>query len=131
MKDKSFIGKPIEIPTGSVFINPGSGPVNGAKLENAHENIKYLIIDIGLDPDDIVTTHYPEYDEDGRFYFELEYKGCRCDIMMPGLPLNQVRYMGENDQNIWDFPRLYVEGSSWVWMYAIRCVNGVLLNEDD
>jgi hypothetical protein len=38
---------------------------------------------------------------------------------MPGLPVEQVRYMGESGQNIWDFPRLYVDDSSWIWEFAL------------
>lgn len=39
-------------------------------------------------------------------------------VDMPSLSLEKIRYMGEKTQNIWDFPRLYVNGSSWVWKYA-------------
>ncbi|MET9402659.1 hypothetical protein [Kitasatospora sp. NPDC002965] len=38
---------------------------------------------------------------------------------MPGLSLDQVRWMNEPDQNIWNYPRLFVDGSSWVWWYAL------------
>jgi len=31
---------------------------------------------------------------------------------MPGLPIDEVHWMRQHDQNIWDFPRLYVGGSS-------------------
>jgi len=44
---------------------------------------------------------------------------------MPGLPLDLVRYTGENGQNIWNFPRLYLDDSSWVWKFAAN----ILANE--
>ena len=41
------------------------------------------------------------------------------EIQMPGLPVDRVRFLDEDGQNIWDFPRLYVDDSSWVWKYAL------------
>jgi hypothetical protein len=45
--------------------------------------------------------------------------GRSIEIQMPGLPVERVRYMGETGQNIWDFPRLYVDDSSWIWQFAL------------
>jgi hypothetical protein len=41
-----------------------------------------------------------------------------------------LRFTGAADQNIWDFPRLYVNGSSWVWIYAVGSVADALHGED-
>ena len=38
---------------------------------------------------------------------------------MPGISLEKVRFMGKEDENIWDFPRLYVDDESYVWKYAL------------
>jgi len=43
----------------------------------------------------------------------------RISVMMPGLSLERVRYMGE-PQNIWDFPRMCVDGNTWAWHFAIN-----------
>ena len=40
-------------------------------------------------------------------------------IVMPGKPLDKVRYVGSPDQNIWDYLRLFVDGKSWVWEFAV------------
>jgi hypothetical protein len=76
----------------SIIINPGTWPVKDATFDNG-----------------------------GRFHFiAVDRYGKNRQIDMPGIPLEQVRYMKEDGQNIWDFPRLYVDGDSWVWYYAVR-----------
>lgn len=37
---------------------------------------------------------------------------------MPGLPLDKVRYVKGEKRSILEFPRLYVDGSSWIWYIA-------------
>ena len=109
----------------NLIINPGSGPCDGDE-KNAIKNMGHFIAD--HDEESLECLRVPEKDYgDGRFAFFL-YKvdGTRYhEIQMPGLPLDRVRYMGEKHQNIWDFPRLYVDGSSWVWVY------GILNHEED
>lgn len=57
----------------------------------------------------------------GRFTFTLAFgEGLQFEIEMPGLPIEKVRWTGAADQDIWDYPRLYVDGSSWVWKYAVN-----------
>ena len=100
-----------------VIINPGSGPISGTREGSAIKNIKHFILDCGFKGIEFART--PEYDDDGRYSFIL-WMGQRCHTVdMPGLPLDKVRYMDEEDQNIWDYPRVYVDGSSWVWKFAI------------
>ena len=103
----------------NIIINPGSGPVDNSTEENAIQNIKHFITD--LDLTDIKSVRIPEEDYgEGRYAF-LIWKGTHChEIQMPGLPLNNVRYTKDENQNIWDFPRLYVDGSSWVWCFAVN-----------
>lgn len=103
-----------------VFANPGSGPVENATEKHAIENMKHFITD--HDEKELKFVRVPELDyQYGRFAFLL-YKldATRYhEVQMPGIPLDQVRYVDSENQNIWHFPRLYVDGSSWVWMYAI------------
>lgn len=70
-----------------------------------------------------VTTEPAEHtcdpEADGRFTFALAFGDVSFEIEMPGVPVERVRYTGADDQNIWDYPRLYVDGSSWVWRYAV------------
>ncbi|MGE0199282.1 MAG: hypothetical protein AB7O96_00975 [Pseudobdellovibrionaceae bacterium] len=104
-----------------VFINPGSGPVKvpkyGPRLSSAIKNIKQFIKDCGVSG--VKYIRLKELDGDGRFGFLL-FKGTRCHkVEMPGLPIDQVRFINAEDQNIWDFPRLYIDGSSWAWNFGI------------
>ncbi|MFF3884077.1 hypothetical protein [Streptomyces sp. NPDC001914] len=105
-----------------VFINPGSGPVHGATVEQATQNTAMFVLDLGarhLPVANAERRHEADYG-DGRFAFEITMAdGRSIEIQMPGLPVEQVRYLGKDDQNIWDFPRLYVDGSSWVWNFAL------------
>ncbi len=47
---------------------------------------------------------------------------------MPGIPLSEVRYV--KGLNAWLFPRLYVDGSSWLWEFAINMARGDLADPD-
>jgi len=104
-----------------IIINPGSGPVKDTTYEDAETNIKHYITDCGLK--NMRYIHLAERDEDGRYHFLLFRdgwdRGVHHFVDMPGLPLDKVRYMQQKDQNIWDFPRLYVDGSSWVWCFGM------------
>lgn len=110
---KSFIGDPIG---GHLFINPGTGPVEGADCASARVNIQAFIRDLGLDGVSCRRHARRDYGN-GRFCFRLYKNGRRCEVQMPGLPLEQVRFQGGLDP--WQFPRLYVEGSSWLWTFAV------------
>lgn len=97
----------------NIIINPGAGPVQGGDYEQAYINIKQLIKDCELDMKIISSRHIPD---DGRYLFVLrDPLGNDYEVDMPGLPLEQVRFMSLEGQNIFEFPRLYVDGSSWVW----------------
>lgn len=99
-----------------IIINPGSGPVADATYENAAENMATFASEVGADPE----IKVGEDNGDGRWTFTISKSGATHEVRMPGLPLEEVRYVGSEGQNIWDFPRLYVDGSSWVWEFAVR-----------
>lgn len=107
----------------SIHINPGSGPVPAATVENASANAEAFAVDLrsaGIDVTDVTRAEAEDYG-DGRFAYRLTTGDERTiEVQMPGLPLEQVRYVNAPDQDIWDFPRLYVDDSSWVWMFALR-----------
>ena len=103
---------------GNVIANPGSGPVEVGTWEQAYENIKQYIKDCEV-PLRIVSSDFTP--DDGRYLFTLcadEFQ-FRIEVEMPGLPLDKVRYMSEGEQNPFDFPRLYVDGSSWLWKFGL------------
>ena len=116
----------------SIFINPGSGPVLNATRENAEANMVVFIADLKTNGyaksvDMIRQRHAPE--TRGRFTYIILADGEQHEIEMPGLPVEQVRWMDRPEQNIWDFPRLYVDGSSWVWYYALSSTMNDLEDE--
>lgn len=121
------------IVTGSgvgVFLNPGSGPVDGTSEEHALTNLVQLARDLrerGLRVGE--PTRLPERDEGGRYGFRLPVEDREHVIDMPGLPVEEVRYLGQESGNIWHFPRLYVDESSWVWKYALNII--IDHDEDD
>ncbi len=102
-----------------LIINPGTSEIDNATEQNAVENIEQYVKDCEIGG--LTFVRVPENDYgDGRFAFKV-CKGKVChEIQMPGLPLDKVRYVGSEGQNIWDFPRLYVDDSSWIWLFAIR-----------
>lgn len=104
----------------SIVINPGSGPVTEAiedwSLANMHvfaQDLRDAGHAVTFD-DSAVST-----DRDGRWTWVVNVDGADHEIDMPGIPVDRVRFLGLPGQDIWDFPRLYVDGSSWVWQYAL------------
>jgi hypothetical protein len=106
----------------TISINPGSGPVHGATEENATANIEAFAADLRAAELNVTScTRNPSDDDgEGRFGYLLTIGQRPVEVQMPGLPLDQVRYVDSEGQDIWDFPRMYVDGSSWVWMFAVR-----------
>jgi hypothetical protein len=103
-----------------IIINPGSGPVPDATEENAAAAMAVFCDDLRAQGKAVAGFDRTAGDDEGRFAFDVILAdGEKHQIEMPGLPVDQVRYLGE-PQNIWDFPRLYVDGSSWVWCFALN-----------
>ena len=102
----------------TIFINPGSGPVADATVGHAIANIAAFVDDL-QDAGREAQTGGPGVEDRGRWTFIVTVDERDYEVEMPGLPLDEVRYVDPATQNIWDFPRLYVDGSSWVWKYAL------------
>jgi hypothetical protein len=131
----------------TVYINPGTGSVPNASLVQAQANMKVFRDDIdhfaytesGLwERLEIIRPNLTEAEQadeaKGRFYFQLRDKqtGRSVDVEMPGIPIEKVRYMRcPQIQNIWDFPRLYIDGSSWVWYFAINTTCSSLFSPEE
>ena len=104
-----------------IAINPRSGPVDQATEQNATSNTDAFTADLrirGIDVTEVTRRPDAAYG-DGRYAFTLATTGGEREIQMPGLPLDQVRWLKSAGQDIWDFPRLYVDDSSWVWFFAL------------
>lgn len=104
-------------------INPGTGALAQATEENAISNIRKFIKDCDK-KEPIHFVRIPENDDAGRFAFLLwKTDCCYCHhVDMPGLELSRVRVTDPAKQNVWDFPRLYIDGSSWLWYIATGCI---------
>lgn len=107
----------------SISINPGSGPVERATEQNAINNMGAFTADLrerGIDVDTFTRRPNADYG-DGRYAFSVHVgDGLTTEVQMPGLPLDQVRWLGAEGQDIWQFPRLYVDDSSWIWYFALN-----------
>lgn len=104
-----------------IIVNPGCGKCEQATAENAQKNIEQFVIDLNLSVE-IIRDESKDYNKeynDGRFAFILKHGENTTEIQMPGLPLEQVQYTNAENQSIFDFPRLYVDDSSWFWCYAV------------
>jgi len=101
-----------------VFINPGTEPVQRATVENAIINMRQLVEDSGQDG--VIFERIEEQDKDGRFSFDLksEHHDFIINVEMPGCELERVR-----DSKPFYSPRLYVDGSSWLWGFALSFID--------
>lgn len=111
-----------------VCINPGTGPVENASPKIARKNMEVFAKEVGFDGIKIKRCKGRDED-DGRFGFSLKYEKEECYVDMPGLPLEQVRWTKK--LNPWHFPRLYVDGGSWLWEFAVGVARGHLTREED
>ncbi len=104
--------------------DPRTDPIPDGNLELADKNIMLFGLDMQLVP----TSWERAAAQDmggGRFAFTIWYRGRHVLIQMPGVPLESVRYQMLEGQNIDDFPHVYVNGSSYVWIYACEMAHAV------
>lgn len=103
-----------------VIINPGTGPVGEHSYDNARINVAAFVTDLqSAGRKAKVLNIEDSTDGEGRYFAKIEADGEIHEIEMPGVPLENVRFVDPETQSIFDFPRLYVDGSSWVWKYAL------------
>lgn len=108
-------------PRASIAINPGSGRVAESTEQNAIANMAVLLDDLrtrSLNPSTFVRRAEADYG-DGRYAFNVLIDDANIEVQMPGLPIDQVRWLKSEGQDIWQFPRLYIDDSSWVWYFAL------------
>ena len=111
-----------------VISNPGTGPVDGSSAHNARRNIGAFCRELRLGAPHIRVERRESGDHGGRYDFVL-HRGIRStEVSMPGLPLDRVAL--RPGDNAWHFPRLYVDGSSWLWPYALNMARSDLLDHD-
>lgn len=105
-----------------VLINQGSGPVYDATESQACENMSRFVEDVRARfAGSVSWSRNIKGDSEGRFHFVLFVGDELHTVDMPGLPIDRVRYVS-HDQDIREFLRLYVDGSSWIWKFAVDMV---------
>lgn len=126
-----------------VILNPGTGPVADASEANAIACARQLAFDISDpairgDRGPVVLNasfeRAPQHDDgEGRYAFVFRLGERSATIDIPGRPVERVRYIDQDSQNIWDYPRLYINGSSFVWYYVVALLreelNGTIEEE--
>jgi len=102
----------------NVIINPGTEAVEQATIENATINMKQLIEDSGQTG--VTFERIKKQDAEGRFAFRLksEKHNFTIGVDMPGCDLEKVQA-----SKPFYSPRLYIDGSSWLWGYALGFID--------
>lgn len=111
-------------------LNPGTGPILESSREQARANLPVFLKDAGYSIDEVIIMEPNEEPTDGRYRFNIQYGDRMCRVYMPGLPLERVRYTGSPGQFAGDFPRLYIDHSSWLWQFAVNAINWSLKEAD-
>ncbi len=96
-----------------VLINPGAGPVRASRISlvSALANMKRFVAEVG---DGVTFVRcYPFRNDDGRWDFKVKRGRRSVIVCMPGVP-----YRVLTAENGWP-PRLYVDGNSWWWSFAV------------
>ena len=127
------------------LINPGSGPVQHATAQQAEANMQAFLcellslghIEFSLEPVRYLHgQHHPEDDPErtGRWHFVLKANGREVEIEMPGAPADRVilrKGQTGPGHNPFNFYRLYVDGSSWLWEFAVEMAREILLGVEE
>jgi hypothetical protein len=101
-----------------VIINPGTGPVDGATVDNAYDNMRALLADAGH-PEVKWCRDVDADEEGGRFAFSVTVqdpetgRDAAVTVDMPGCRLSLLT------GSLLTAPRIYVDGSSWWWEFAV------------
>lgn len=113
-----------------IIINPGAGAVSDATEQEAQKAMDALLADLGVGWTRTPAAIGPG--DEGRWPFQIQHRDgdCSHEVDMPGWPVDQVRWLGPDSGSIWNFPRLYVDGSSWVWKYALSVLSDCALAEE-
>jgi hypothetical protein len=112
-----------------IVVNPGTGGVEGATVEQAEKNIAEFVGDLKKAHrylQSLTATRKPENDGGGRFGFRLVCDWGACDVDMPGCGMERLV-----DHDPWNCHRLYVNGSSWLWGYACGIARSKLTGDAD
>lgn len=117
------------------IINSGTEPVPEATLKDATANMDQFVAEIstGHQIRRVETKHVPELDYDGRFGFvasvylsDTDVPDLALEVRMPGLPLEKVNFGARPEDNLFAFPRLYLNKQSWAWIFAVDVARALI-----
>jgi hypothetical protein len=97
----------------TLIINPGTETQTGTTEENAIKVAGYICEDLSISPEDR-WSRSPERDGKGWYGFKFKWAGGAVDVDIPGTDADVVR-----EGRPFKSPRLYVDGSSWLYGYAL------------
>lgn len=108
-----------------LIINPGTGPLEETSLKNAEAAFELFMGD--LNTGEMRGYRNPgKDDQNGRYGFTIMLEDRRVDIQMPGIDPEVTR-----KSKPWESPRLYVDGSSWLWEFALGAAREILETEKE
>ncbi|WP_344500536.1 hypothetical protein, partial [Streptomyces enissocaesilis] len=109
--------------TRGMHMNPGTEPLPLATEEVATANMAAFVDDLANEPCTVTRCERtPAKDHgEGRFAFAVVLDdGQEFEVQMPGIPLERLR--GDASSDAFAYHRLYVDGNSWLWAYAVAIV---------
>lgn len=106
------------------IINPGTEKQLNTSVDNAYEVVRHIIKDLDLTGG--IVKRRKEGDDDRGWYAFTFYKGDRkSEVDIPGID-PEIVVKGQPFVS----PRLYVNGSSWLYGYALGFINRDLTGEE-
>jgi hypothetical protein len=97
-----------------VTINPGTEAQPKHSVDNAVKIAEYICKDLSIDLSHFIRNENGDNDR-GWYGFTFSGKGGNVSVEIPGIDPEVVR-RGEP----WVSPRLYVDGSSWLYGFALN-----------
>ena len=106
-----------------LIINPGTEAAAGATAENSRQAFHFFVSDLRSIGATVEYDTDEPYDlRDGYWEFTVQVNGRERTLDIPGDEPETTR-KGEP----WVSKRLYVDGSSWLWGFALSIIS----NDDD
>ncbi|HEY9751296.1 MAG TPA: hypothetical protein V6C63_21610 [Allocoleopsis sp.] len=107
------------------------GPIPDSTEEQAIANIQELIRHTALHHNNVEAKfeRLAADDEAGWFGFKLMAGDRYCHVLMPGITIGDAECY-PLAQHVKDF-RVYVDGGSWLWPFAVKIAREALLGLGD
>ena len=101
-----------------MIVNPGTSPMRDTSPKLAKAGIAQFVKDLHME--DLKIKRDKKGDNDGWYGFMLKSEHAKVSVLMPGLPMSAMRWMPGDKESAWVFQRLYVDGGSWLWKFALE-----------